>query len=332
MMGGGQAAGVVEVSDPRVADNYALVKVHSAPLCTEFKTRTRERRAGIGHEAAGEVVQIGPNVRHVAVGDRVVVMPQNGCGLCELCLRGEHIHCRAPRSALGICGCEHGRETVAQYLVQQDWLLVKIPEGMAYDHAVMACCGFGPGFKAMQSMNVSAGDTVLVSGLGPVGLGTMAVAMYRGARVFGVETQDYRKTLAIKMGAQEVFDPGHEDVKEQILKATGGRGIDKSVDTSGAPGAPGLLVAATRSTGHVAFIARGAAVEIGPVVGKGLTLHGCWHWNHLTDAHRMMATIAGSAERIRTMITHTFGLEGIDQALALQATGQCGKVIIHPWE
>lgn len=332
VMGGGQPAGVVEVSDPKVADNYALVKIHSAPLCTEFKWRNREKRAGFGHEAAGEVVEIGPNVRHVAIGDRVVVMPQNSCGLCELCLKGEHIFCRSPRKALEICGCENGRETTAQFLVQQDWLLVKIPDGIAYDHAAMACCGFGPGFNAMQSMNVGAGDTVLVSGLGPVGLGTMTVALYRGARVFGLDVSDYRRALAMKLGAEGVFNPTDEDVKEQIHSATGGRGIDKSVDTSGAASAPGLLIAVVRATGHLAFIAHRATVEIGPVVGKGLTLHGCWHWNHLTDATRMMATIRGSADRISKIITHTFGLAGVQQAFDLQVAGQCGKIIIHPWE
>ncbi len=69
----------------------------SAPLCTEFKLRARKKSGGLGHEAAGEVVEIGPKVRSVAVGDRVVVMPQNACGICPCCTSGEHIYCQSER-------------------------------------------------------------------------------------------------------------------------------------------------------------------------------------------------------------------------------------------
>ena len=81
-----------------------------------------------GHEAAGEVVEIGPGVSMVKPGDRVVVMPQSGCGVCDLCTSGDHIYCPDKKNAREICGNETGTSTLGQYCVQQDWLLVPIPD------------------------------------------------------------------------------------------------------------------------------------------------------------------------------------------------------------
>lgn len=332
-MGGNQPAGVVEMADPVVADNYAKVKVFSAPLCTEFKLQDRPRRGGFGHEAAGEVVEIGPNARKVAVGDRVVVMPQSACGICEWCRAGDYIHCPSPRDARKICGSKTGREAVAQYVIQQDWLLVKIPDGMPYDHAAMACCGFGPAFNAMQSMEVSEGDTVLVSGLGPVGLGAVIVALSRGARVIGLDVSEYRCGLAQQIGAQLVLNPEDQNVREQIMTATpGGLGVHKCIHATRLDEAAKFLMDVVRRRGRVAFIGQGGTIDIGAVVGKGLRLYGCWHWNHLKDTEQMMATIRESGKRIDTMITHTFPIDRIAEALELQVSGRCGKAIIHPWE
>ncbi len=332
VMGGGEA-GVEEVADPKIADNYAKIKVLSVPLCTEFKGQDRGHRGGFGHEAGGEVVEVGPNVRHVAVGDRVVVMPQNSCGMCDLCLSGEHIYCRTPRKALEICGSETGREMTAQYVIQQDWLLFKYPESIPHDHASMACCGFGPAFNAMQSMEVSSGDTVLVAGLGPVGLGAVTVALYRGATVIGVDTSEYRRKLAEEIGASHTFSPEAEDVVGKVKAVTpGGAGAQKSVQCTRVEGVGRFLVEATRHRGRIAFIGQGGTLDIGPLVGKGLRLYGCWHWNHFLDGERMLATIAGSADRIEKMITHTFPMSRVADAFALQVSGECGKVMVHPWE
>lgn len=333
VMGGKEAAGVAEVSDPLIADNYAKVKVFSAPLCTEFQHRERANRSGFGHEAAGEVVEIGPKVRSVAVGDRVVIMPQDSCGICDLCMSGEHIYCRHPRKALEICGSETGRATAAQYVIQQDWLLMPFPGEMPYDHAGMACCGFGPAFNAMESMEVCAGDTVLVSGLGPVGLGAVTVALFRGAHVIGLDSNAYRRDLAKQIGASFAFNPLDEDAREQVMAATpGGLGVPKCVQATRAEPAAGFIMSVVRHRGRVAFIGQGGSVAVPTMVGKGLRLYGCWHWNHQNGSERMLATIAGSAERIEKLITHTFPIGRIAEAFDVQVAGQCGKVIIHPWE
>ncbi len=86
---GERRGGAVEVPDPRPKDNWALVKVHAAPMCTEYKAFVAgHQTTGLGHEAAGEVVAVAQPGR-VEVGDRVAVMPEYPCGPCALCLGGE---------------------------------------------------------------------------------------------------------------------------------------------------------------------------------------------------------------------------------------------------
>ena len=114
-----------------------------------------------------------------------------------------------------------------------DWLLSPIPEGMSYDHASMACCGLGPAFGAIKQMRVDALDTVMVTGLGPVGLGGVIAATYLGARVIGVVSNPYRANLAKELGAEVVLDPNDENIFGAIMDLTGGVGVDKAIGCSG---------------------------------------------------------------------------------------------------
>ena len=125
----------------------------------------------------------------------------NACGCCALCLDGDYIHCaRTAFDFAALHGGTAGLGTMAQYLLKQDWMLLPIPDGMSYDHASMACCGLGPTFGAMQLMDVDRHDTLLITGLGPVGLGGVVNGVYRGARVIGVDSIDYRARESAGIG------------------------------------------------------------------------------------------------------------------------------------
>ena len=211
-MFGDMKAGLVEKPNPTPKEDFVLVKVHAVPMCTEYKGfKAGHKGDSFGHEAAGEVVEVAqPGL--VKVGDRVVVQPQYPCGKCTMCLIGEFIHYQNGRNVLVITGSSTGTATYAQYVLKQDWLLSPIPDGVSHEHASMACCGLGPTFGAMQQMQVNALDTVLITGLGPVGLGGVINARYLGARVIGVESQPYRANLAKELGAEVVLDPNDEDI------------------------------------------------------------------------------------------------------------------------
>ncbi len=333
---GKKKASLITVEAPRAKDNWALVKVQAAPMCTEYKAFA----AGVnhplwGHEAAGEVVDVAQPAR-VKVGDRVVVMPMNACGQCALCLDGEYIHCQDGHDFAALHGSTTGLSTMAQYLLKEDWMLVPIPDGMSYAHASMACCGLGPTFGAMQRMNVDRHDTVLVTGLGPVGLGGVVNGLYRGARVIGVDSVDYRAAKALELGAAAVVNPMAEDALQQILALTeGGRGVDKAIDCSGVVAAHRLCIDAARRQGMVAFVGEcsdDTPLRISPdMIRKGLRLVGSWHFN-MADTPRMMKMISEVGEQLDTLITHRFSIDDIQSAWETQLSGQCGKVILEPWE
>ncbi len=329
-------ADVKEVAMPRAKENWALIKVLVAPMCTEYKAfAAGAEPVFLGHEAAGVVVDVAQPGR-VQIGDRVVAMPLSACGKCPLCLGGDYIHCQDALNFTALHGDFTGAGTMGQYLLKQDWMLLPIPDDISLVQGSMACCGLGPSFGAMQAMQVDRHDTVLITGLGPVGLGGVINASYRGARVIGVEANPYRAQLAVDLGAEAVIDPRDPEALSQLLALTRtGRGVDKAIDCSGVVAAHRLCIDATRRKGMVAFV--GECGDDTPLrisddmIRKGLTLVGSWHYN-LADAPRLMHAIGNLGEQLDMLITHRFGIDDIQSAWELQVSGQCGKVILLPWE
>ena len=332
---GERRAGLVEVPDPEPREDWVVVKVRAAPMCTEYKSFVAgNRQEHLGHEAAGEVVEVARPGR-VQVGDRVVVMPQYPCGRCALCVTGDYIHCEHVVDFAQFAGTPEGRATMAQYLLKPDWLLPAIPDGVSYEHASLACCGLGPTFGACERMGVGAFDTVLVTGLGPVGLGGVVNAVYRGARVIGVESHPWRAQRARELGAAEVIDPADGKALQQVLDLTGGRGVDKAVDCSGQVEAHRFCIDAVRRRGQVAFV--GECSDETPIrvsadlIRKGLSLVGSWHYN-LQYVSGIMQIIARRGPVLDRLISHVFPLEQVQQAWELQISGACAKIILQPWE
>jgi L-iditol 2-dehydrogenase len=325
---------LVERPDPRAAQDLAVVRIEVAPMCTEYKAyKEGWKTEFLGHEAAGVVESVAqPGL--VKVGDRVVAMPQYPCGKCEMCLDGNYIHCEHCIDQGAITGVHWGTATYAQRMVKQDWLLIPIPDDISTEHGAMACCGLGPTFGAMQTMKVDRFDTILVTGLGPVGLGAVINGAYRGARVLAVESHPYRAKLARELGAEKVFDPRDRDVLAQVRECTGGRGVDAGIDCSGVEAAQQLMIAAARRKGRVAFVGEAGNLTIhvsNDLIRKGLTLYGQWHYNR-ADTPRIMDVIRGCREKLDRVITHRFPMSRVQEAFDLQLSGNCGKLLLHPWK
>jgi len=328
--------GVVDVSTPQAKENWVLVKVHAAPMCTEYKSFLAGTPSQqLGHEAAGEVVEVAQPGRW-QVGDRVVVMPQNPCGKCAICLAGEYIHCQDTADFTAIHGSREGSATMAQYLLKQEHQLVPIPNGMDYDHAVMACCGLGPTFGALERVGAGVLDSVLITGLGPVGLGGVINATFRGTRVIGVESNPWRAEKALALGAEAVIDPTADDALAQILALTrGGRGVEHAIDCSGVAAAHRLCIDAARRKGTVSFVGESGRNSTplfisDDMIRKGLTLHGSWHYN-LALTPKILRVIAANGDKIERLISHRFPLEDVQTAWETQVGGECGKVLLKPW-
>lgn len=326
VISGVKKAEIVEAPTPKATGDLALVKIHVAPMCTEYKAYLQgDHRECLGHEAVGEVVEIAqPGA--VKVGDRVVVTPLFPCGQCYLCKMGDYIHCEN----------NHKLEdaTIAQYILKPSWILFKIPDDVTYEKASLACCGLGPSFGAYQIMGVNAFDTVLITGLGPVGIGAVINAKYRGARVIAVESNEYRVNLAKELGADEIIDPRDPDAAAIIKQLCGGIGPDYALDCSGAVAAHRLCINAVRRKGKVAFI--GESFTETPVtisndlIRKGIHLIGSWHYN-LNDYPKIMKVIQNSP-LLDKFITHIFPMSRVEEAFEVSASQKSAKILLKPWE
>ena len=246
---GVRKAELIEAPIPEPKEDWVLVKVHAIPLCTEYKAWLGGTSYG-GHEAAGEVVATAQPGK-VNVGDRVVVMPQSPCGKCALCIAGDYIHCQNNYNSTEFIGVPHGADTHVQYLLKQDWLLVPIPEGISYELASLACCGLGPTFGALESMDVTNFDTVMITGCGAVGLGGVVNAKFRGAKVIAIEGLSYRQEKARELGADLVLSPADPEIREKIKVFTDGIGVDACLETAGVVAAQRLCIDVVRRKGQV---------------------------------------------------------------------------------
>ena len=314
---------------PIAGPDWVVIKVETTPICTEYKSfEAGGTSFDLGHEAAGEIVEVGRKGRW-KVGDRVLALPLMACGACELCQMGEYIHCLDRLSYAGFQG------TYAQYHAKPEWGCFPVPEDISTESASLAVCGLGPSFGALQRLDVTRFDTVLITGLGPVGLGGIINAKHRGARVLAVDSHPYRKGLAAKLGADFVLDPTDDDIRDQIQELTSGRGVPKAVDCSGNPAAHRLCIDAAATLGKIAFVGectQPTTIRISPdLIRRGITLIGSWNYN-LQDVPLLMQVIRQERSRIQDFVTHRFPLRQAQQAWELQRTGNCGKILLQPWE
>ena len=328
---GVREAKIVEVPDPKPKGDWAVVKIHAAPLCTEWKSYEAGGLAEqLGHEAAGEVVAV-DTPGSVRVGDRVAVMPLYACGKCPLCHRGDYIHCEHNFDFNAVHGTLDGSATVAQYLLKPSWLLLPIPDAVTYERASLACCALGPSYGAFDTMGVSAFDTVLITGAGPVGLGAIVNARFRGARVIVVEPAPWRMQRAREMGAT-VFD-ADDTVVARIKEATGGVGVDAALDCSGTIHGERTCIESTRRKGKVAFVGECGEelpIRVSPdLIRKGLTVIGSWHYNLNGFPHIMR--IIQESPLIGLLVSHVMPMSDVREAFELGAARQTAKVILKPW-
>jgi threonine dehydrogenase-like Zn-dependent dehydrogenase len=246
---------------------------------------------------------------------------------------GDYIHCEDVLQGQAFAPSAHGHATYAQYILKPDWLLPKIPDGVPYDHAALACCGLGASFGAMQLLGVSAFSTVLITGAGPVGLGAVVNARFRGARVIVVEGAPWRAAKAQDLGAEAVFDPADPATPARIRALTGGLGVDAALDCSGTVAAQRLCIDATRRKGKVGFVGEchdDLALKISPdMIRKGLTLIGSRHYN-LADFPKLMRVIQTSP-LIDRLISHRFPLSDIQAAFDCSISRRSAKIILDPW-
>ena len=184
----------------------------------------------VGADAAGVVEAVGPAVRDVQPGDRVMVNPGISCQACEYCLRGEQSLCPSYR-LLG----EHLPGTVAEYVVVSDRNLAPVPPRMPWDQAAAFSLTTLTAWRMLVSRAaLRPGETVVIWGVGGgVSLASLQVAKLLGARVFVTSSSEEKLRSATAMGADAVLDHTTVDVPREVRRLTGGRGAEVVVDSVG---------------------------------------------------------------------------------------------------
>ena len=319
-------AWLVEQPTPRPQGSEVIVKVHAAPLCgSNIGAFVGEQEVvNVGHEAAGEVVAVAES-RLLKVGDRVALAPLSACGVCPQCLEGDTIFCTELGKGMG---------RFSQYTRVLDLNCTKLPAFVDYDHGSLLGCCLGPAYAATKRLNVRAFDTLVVGGLGPVGLGAVALATFNGARVVAYDPEPYRREIAVRLGAHLVLDPAAADFREQLAAALGPARLQKAVECSGRPDSELLLCDLAGIHGQVAIVGENHnPLPLKPsehFIRKGLTVFGCWHMNVL-DAPDLLAFLSRAPLKADLLITHRFPLAQAQAAFETFLTRQAVKVILHPW-
>lgn len=186
----------------------------------------------VGHEAVGEVVEIGRGVNRLRVGDKVMISAAVGCGACTSCLAGNVIHCA--NNAAGCYGLSsrlQGSQAEAVRVPAADFNAAVIPEGIAADQALMMTDALATAWFGARNADITVGQTVAVVGLGPIGLLAVESAFIMGAaRVYAIDLVPERRRLAEAAGAI-ALDP--VDAVEIIREQTSGRMAEAVVEAVG---------------------------------------------------------------------------------------------------
>ncbi|KZS84415.1 alcohol dehydrogenase catalytic domain-containing protein [Mycobacterium persicum] len=204
----------------------------------------------LGHEAVGTVVEAGPQVRSVTVGDQVLVSSVAGCGGCEGCATGDPAMCRLGPQIFG-SGALGGAQADLLAVPAADFQVLKVPDAITTEQALLLTDNLATGWAAARRADISFGATVAGIGLGAVGLCAVRSAFLHGAAtVFAVDRVEGRLRRAAGWGATPVGSPA----AEAVLAATGGRGADAVIDAVGTDASITDSLTAVRPGGTVSVV------------------------------------------------------------------------------
>jgi threonine 3-dehydrogenase len=315
------------------------VKVRATSLCGTdahiyrwddwAKSRIHPPRI-IGHELCGDVVEVGPSVTTIQVGDFVAAESHLTCGRCFQCRTGQAHVCKNYK-ILGI----DVDGSYAEY--------VSLPERVVWNTASdippeLACVQEPLGNAVYAALTEDlTGHTVLITGCGPTGLFAAAVAHVAGAAtIIATDVSDMRLDLARQVGAQHTLNAkslGAVAMGDAIRDLTGREGVDTALEMSGHPDALHLAFRSVKNGGRVTLF----GIPTGPVcfdlpneiIFKGIRVYGVTG-RRLFDTWYRIAGLFKAGLNIRPIVTHTFPLADFAKGFDLIQSGQCGKVVLFP--
>ena len=277
-----------------------------------------------GHEYMGTVVALGPGVDEHKIGERVTVEIHAGCGQCKRCRQGMYTSCHNYGLNYGDVDKGHranGFTTdggFAEYAVNNINTLITIADTMTDEEATLVVTAGTAMYGLTELGGLIAGESVVVTGPGPIGLLGVAVAKALGAQpVILTGTRDNRLKMGLELGADHVVNVTKEDVVEAVRRLNGGKGVDYVVECSGAPDAVNEAGRMVNRGGRIclaAFPGKPQPVDIAYLVRNNIYLYGI-RGEGKSATHRAEAFMAQKRFDATKVHTHTFALQDLPTAL-----------------
>jgi threonine dehydrogenase-like Zn-dependent dehydrogenase len=317
---------VADVEKPRVErPDDVLVKIKVAGLCGSDLHFLREGKTSEyiqGHEAAGVVEQVGSNVAEYEPGDRVSIYHKRGCGTCKFCGKGYYNQCSnkegKPVRSIGVD---------AEYYVCEKKYLLKLPDELSFFDGALVACGAGTAYAALKRMDLSGDVTLLIFGLGPLGLIAGRIAKAYGTKIIGVEVNRERLEMAKRTGFDHVIDGNDEGWKDELRKIEP-FGIDCVMDFSGSRQARADAVQLVEPNGKVAFVGMrnnlNTIFDIDNMIRKQITIVGSYVYP-ITLWEEMKAFFVKHGISFDDLTTRTYTIDEAPLAYKEFQEGMAGK-------
>jgi L-iditol 2-dehydrogenase len=277
-----------------------------------------------GHEYMGTVVALGPAVDEFNIGDRVTVEIHAGCGQCKRCRQGMYTSCHNYGKNYGDVDKGHranGFTTdggFCEYQINNVNTLIHVDDSMSDEEATLVVTAGTSMYGLTELGGLVAGESVVVSGPGPIGLLGAAVAKALGAHpVILTGTRDNRLEIGKQLGADHVINVRKEDAVEAVRRLTDGKGVDYVVECSGAPNAVNEAARMLNRGGKIclaAFPHEEVPIDVAYLVRNNIYLYGI-RGEGKSATHRAEAFMRQKRFDARIIHTHTFDMEELPEAL-----------------
>lgn len=330
---------VKQLDQPEPGKNEVLIRVKAVGLCGSDIHYYDHGKIGnfivkkpiiLGHEASGEIVKVGSDVAHLQEGQRVSIEPGATCGECEHCSSGRYNLCEAVK----FLATPPYDGAFCEYVVISENLVFPIPDEMSYETAALIE-PFSVGLHTVSRGEVKQGDSVLILGMGPIGLMTAAAANLHGAKtIIGVDLENSRLEKAKEMGATHVINVRNESVDEKVKEYTKNRGVDVAIETAGSPSALKSMITSVRRGGCAVIVGMSSEDEsplnIAQLINKEIDVKGVFRYHH-TYPKAIELLSAGGID-IERMITDSYELDQTEEAFekAIHDKKNTLKIMIYP--
>ena len=322
-----------DIPMPETGPNDVLIKVNKTAICgtdihiynwDDWAQKTIPVPMAVGHEFAGEIVEMGSEVRGLTVGQRISAEGHVTCGHCRNCRAGKRHLCR---NTLGVGVNRQG--SFAEFVSIPAVNICPLPDGISDDMGSILD-PLGNAAHTVLEFDL-VGEDVLITGAGPIGIMAVAIARHVGARnIVITDVNDYRLGIAKQMGATRAINVSRQSLTDVMAELNMTEGFDVGLEMSGVPAAFQDMLKTINHGGKLALLGilpDDTGIDWTQVIFKGLEIHGIYGRKMFETWYKMIALLEGGLD-ISPILTHSFAIDDFQQGFDIMRSGQSGKVIL----